>query len=288
MISLWRVEISIIGKLERVTQMKKISLLIFILTLAFALTACGNNQAEEATETTEQTNEAQEALSAFELYLLASETIEAAESLLMRSTANASINLDGFPIEMTMRSYIHQVIHSPSEIDMRIESHTTIDDEAISTLSYFRGNTLYILGDNPGEGYKISLSLDEAIQVAGAEILAFDESAILNQEVTSLAEGTALSFTLGQDAMSNTVDSMSEALSVILGDLVGDFNMQISDIDTQVVINANDIIETIDMSMSLDIEELGLSMQSTIRTEILHLGGIDIIFPDFLEDFIEF
>jgi len=265
--------------------MKKIVMLIFI--LSFVLAACGDDNVEDYKLPEVIEEMPQEPFNAYTMYLQASYAIEAAESLRMLSIANSSIDLDGFFIEMTMRSYIDQVIHSPSEIDMRMDSVTTVDGEEIPMISYFRGNMLYILGDTPEDGYKFSLSLEEAIQVAGAEILAFDESAVINQEITSLDNGTILSFTLSQDTMSETVEAMSEALLVILGSFSDDFSVEISDIDAKIMLNANKEIESIDMTMSLDIKELNLSMQSTISTEILQVGGINITFPDFLDNFFE-
>jgi len=268
-------------------MMKKIVMLIFILSFAFA--ACGDDNAEEYTlpEIQEETEELQEPLSAFATYLKASNALEAADSLRMVSVSNSSIDLDGFFIEMTMRSYVDQVIHSPTQIDMRMDSVTSIDGEEIPMVSYFRGNILYILGDAPGEGYKFSISLEDAIQVAGAEILIFDESSVINQEMTSTASGTTLAFTLSQEAMSQTVEAMSEALLVMFGGSLDDINMEISDIDARITLNTNYDIASIDLNMSLDIDELGVSMQSKISTEILQIGGVEINFPDFLEDFID-
>ena len=267
--------------------MKKLAILIFVLSFAFA--ACGGDSEEEytPTEVLQEVEEQQEQLSAFAMYLQASKALEAAESLRMLSIANSSIDLDGFFIEMTMRSYIDQVIHSPTEIDMRMDSVTNVDDEEIPMISYFRGDVLYILGDTHGEGYKFSLSLEEAVQIAGTEILSFNESSVINQEITNLPNGTSLTFTLNQDTMSETVEAMSEALAVILGGFLDDFNMWISDIDAQIILNDNKEIESIDMTMSLDIEELNLSMQSKISVQILQIGGVEINFPDFLEDFLE-
>jgi len=272
--------------------MKKVSILISIFVIAFIFVACGGDDRGQETsdapvESLLEAEQTQDTLSAFEMYLQAAKALETAESMRMLTISNASIHLDGFFTEMVTRSYIDQIIHSPTEIDMRMDTTTTIDNEEILAISYFRGNTFYILSDTPGEGYKLSLSLEEVIQIAGTEIVAFDESAIINQEVTTLPNGTNLAFTLNSDTMSETVEAMSEVLFVMFSGMLGDIDIEISDIDTHIVLNTHNEIESISMTLALDVESLGLSLQSNINTEILQIGGVSIDFPDFLEDFFD-
>ena len=284
--------------------MKKIITLLFILA-TLVLTACGNNpppQNAPANQAAGSANESHPAphtitgadgsqfLSAFERYLNALDIINAAKSLRIHTVMESIVKMDGQAVEMEMISTIDQVINSPTDVNMRIEALTRIDNEEIPMSAYFRGTTLYLMGDTPGQGYKMQLSLQDAIEMANVDILIFNANSIVDQVVFATPYGTGLAFTLDSSMMVDVVNNMSEGLFYLLGGFFDGLNMEIGDISAVIILNESDEIKSIEVGMSIDVDTEGMTinMQSTTFTEISQLGSTTINFPDYLHNFVEF
>lgn len=289
---------------------KRIPMFLTMIIILLSLAACGNTDTtvptDAAVESPTQQNEdeagedgsananddtaAPQALSgAYEIYLTASELLEDAGSIEMIMYTDSLIIIDEMEIDMRMVSHILQIMHSPTEVEMRMQSTASMGGMESASLMYFRDGVMYMQDAMMGN-FKVYLPMETILEMANNDLIAFGEDAILRDSITELDDGNLqLFFALDAFAMTDIVDAMMDAMSNIIGE-IDDINFALEDIYVYAVVDADNNLVSTDMFMLMtaDIDDFFMAMSMEMAMDVLQVGGITIDFPDYLDEFEEF
>ena len=245
---------------------KKVLSLLVVLAGIFTLVAC------------DDTGE-----SAFDLLMRVEDQTADVDSMIMEMEMNMTMRMFGQSIESTSTSRTYTVNLSPNEVLMRSETLTeTMGMEMPSTM-YFRNGMMYM--DMMGEQMKFEMPLEEAMQMANVDGFEFDEDAIISQSISTNGNNRELNFVLDfgsvMDSLSGELGTMMEMFGGI--DMEGMFDGV--SVDLTVVIDADYQMTSMTMAYEIDIEGTAMSIEMTWT--IVQLGGVEITFPDNLDEFEE-
>ena len=235
--------------------------------------------AEEADE--EETETA--AASAYEIFNAANDALVAAGSLSMATESLMVVTVETeegeVSVEIEMSGTIDQVIHSETNIDMRMEMVTTVEGESFTSLSYIRDGIMYV--ELFGEWTSMALPFEDIIAQTGR--VDFAEDSILNQQISETAAGTVLNFTISGSAMTdmaNTIFGTLEAMGL------GQMDMTIGDVTVYSIVDADGVLRSSVVEMDMVMEVEGITVVATMLTnsEVTRLGNVVINFPDILDE----
>lgn len=248
--------------------MKKIFALLIVFIGVLTLVAC------------EATNDEQ---SAFALLMHAEEQMADVDSMIIETKMDMSMEMFGQPMETTSTSRAYTVQLSPTEFEMRVETVTeTMGMEMPSTM-YFRDGMMYM--DMMGEQMKFELALEEALQMANVNgfEFEFDEDVIISQSVLENGDKRELQFVLDFESVIDTLGNEIGSMMELLGNMEEIFDGLT--VDMTVVIDADYQIVSMAIAYEMDIE--GTAMAIEMISTIVQTGGVEITFPDNLEEFEE-
>jgi hypothetical protein len=280
--------------------MKKIKITLLILVMAMLFAACNTGETPTTTGGGDEPNNASagtndgtssqngEQRSAYEIYMLASEALENAESMIMESSTVMKMDMDGEEMEMVMDAVIEMVMRSETDIDMRMVATTKMDDMEMPSEMYFRNGVMYM--DMLGMQMKMEMPLEQMLeQVNSTGALDFPEEAILDASMTAVDGGTKITFTLSGSVMSDMIDELTGGILATMGIDDMDMSVNMGDIIYVVVVDADYMLTTMDMTMfvSMEVDGETMSMDVVTSMEVIQIGGVEITFPDYLDDFMD-
>ncbi|MCL2577355.1 MAG: hypothetical protein FWE27_04815 [Defluviitaleaceae bacterium] len=279
--------------------MKKIKISLLILVMAMLFASCTPETGETQTggnatnvETQGTNNETPsvdgEQRSAYEIYLLASEKLDNVDSMIMDSRTVMNMNMDGETTEMIMDAVIEMVVHSETDIDMRMVSTTKADGMEMPSEVYFRNGIMYM--DMMGMQMKMPMPLEDMLeQLQGSGALVFPEEAVLSASMNEVADSTEITFTLSGSVMSDMIDSLTGGMLASMGLDSMSMSVDMGDIEYFAVIDASDMLTAMNMKMSMSMEADGevIDMDIDMAMDVIRIGGVTINFPDNLDDFMD-
>ncbi|MCL2422056.1 MAG: copper amine oxidase N-terminal domain-containing protein [Defluviitaleaceae bacterium] len=221
---------------------------------------------------------------AYELLTKASDALLEAGSVLMTADMNIAMVLDGESLgTVQMTSVISQIIRSETDIDMKMESTTTVEGETFQTVTYFRDGVYYV--DILGEQFRMPMPLEDLMGQTG--LVEFPEHAVIAQDTAVVGGRTQLSFTISGTAMEDFISSMMGEMFNLLG--LDGLNMQLSNMDITAVLDEDGTMHNMRSTMTLTMafEGISISMAMDMLTEVVQIGGVTIDFPANLDDFVD-
>ena len=221
---------------------------------------------------------------AYELLTKASDALIEAGSVRMTADIVIDMAIDGESFgAMEMTSVIYQVIRSETDIDMRMESTTTIEGETFQSVAYFRDGAYYV--DMFGERFRMAMPLEELLGQTG--LVEFPEYAVITQDTAVVGGSTQLTFTISGTAMEDLISSMTGEMLNMLG--LDDLSMNIGNIAITAVLNEDGNLHTMRsyMTLSMELEGILLVMSMDMFTEVVQIGGVTVNFPDDLDEFVD-
>jgi len=230
-----------------------------------------------------------ESITAYELLTRSSEALTEAGSIFMTSIANMTMVLDGETMDLVMISETAQVIRSETDIDMRMESITTVESALLPeamvapSVVYFRDGMFYF--DMMGIQGKMSMPLEEIIEQAG--FIEFPEDAIISQVISEGDAGTELTFTVSGSGMESAMESMTSGMLGMLD--IDEMSINIGDSHVAALIDEDGMMRSmvVYMTMSMELEGIMVSMSMDMLIEVVQVGGVTIDFPAHLDTFEE-
>ena len=286
--------------------MKKIFGLLFVLVGAFTLAACGeaasqgdvgdtgnvaNNAgdagdvANNADDTGDVANseEVSQEKTAFELLSRVEAEMAEVDSMIMETEMEMSMEFLGQPMDVTSASRAYTMQIGPSEFEMRVETVTETMGMAVPSTMYFRDGMMYM--DMEEMQTKFELPLEDALQLANVENFEFefDEESIISQSVSTNGDERELQFVLDFTAMMDSLGGELGAMMEMFGDVEGIFDGLT--VDMTIVIDSD--YQMISMTMAYEMEFEGSAMDVKMTSTIVQMGGVEITFPDNLDEFEE-
>jgi hypothetical protein len=298
--------------------MKKIKIVLLILVMALLFAACVTDQTGTETEETgyedaqtgddgsSDTSEgdgttappvreplSDEARTAYEIYLLASDSLDGAESFIMDTSSVMNMNMDGENMEMLMDALIKMVVISETEVDIYMEALTKTDEMEIPMTTYFRDGVMYMDMQMLGMGMKVKMEmpLEEMLaQLESNGALDFPEEAIIDASITETDNGTIISFTLSGSFMNDMMDSITGGMFEMMGLDTAAMSLNIGDVGYIAVLDSDNMLVTMDMTMSMEMEINGVpsNMDMTTSMTIVQIGGVEIDFPADLDEYMDY
>ena len=253
---------------RRFCVMKKFLGLLVVVVGMFTLAAC---------------DDADNGENAFALLMRAETEMADVDSMVMETEMNMVMELFGQPMYSTSNSRAYTVQVSPTEFEMRVETVTETMDMEIPSTMYFRDGMMYM--DMMGERTKFEIPFEEAMQMANVDgfEFEFDESAIISHSVSANGDNRELEFVLDfgsvMDSLSGEVGSMME----MFGDMEGMFDDLT--VEMTVVIDAD--YQIVSMMMAYEMEIEGITTKIEMISTVVQTGGVEITFPDNLDEFEE-
>ena len=256
-------------------RMKKIFGLLFVLAGAFTLAACGEASNGQA-------NDGENVL---ELLSRAEATMADVDSMIMETEMEMSMEIFGQPVDTTSTSRAYTVQLSPTELEMRIESVTETMGMEVPSTMYFKNGMVYM--DMGEMQTKFELPIEEALQMANVRgfEFEFDEESIISQSVSTNGDERELQFVLDFTAMMDSLGGELGAMMEMFGSMEMEEMFDGLTVDMTIVIDSD--YQMISMTMAYEMELKGSAIDVKMTSTIVQMGGVEITFPDNLDEFEE-
>jgi len=281
--------------------MKKITLLFLVMALLFVACDTGEPGETRGTGETGRTGETNVASSEgtvsadgktpYEIYLLSAELLADADSMIMDGRISMKMDMGGESMDITMNTLMEMVMHSETDVDMRMIATTVTDSGDMSTAIYFRNGVMYMdMMEMMGMQMKMEMPLEDMLeQVNTSGALDFTEDAIMDASMREVAGGTEISFTLSGEVMSDMVDSLTGGMLANVGLDSSDMSINLGDVEYVVVLDSDNMLTSMDVSMSMSMEVDGerTAMDVSTAMKVVQIGNVVIDFPADLDDYMD-
>lgn len=248
--------------------MKKIAVILLILTLTLAMAACGGEEPKTAL--------------AYDIYSQATEAMSNIESLAANTSATIFMLVEDDDVEMVMSGLIKVVCISETEVEMQMDMSTKVIGETMDFSSFYKGGIYYV--EMSGQKLAMELPLDQIQEQATTEALSFPDTAIKNQQATAKDGGHELTFLLDGSALTDSAIAQLGSLSEMLA---GQPEITVGDIEYVVFIDGQGNLKTTLMSFSMELSVRGetVPMNAEISLEYVQFNDVSIDFPDDLDSY---
>lgn len=248
--------------------MKKIVAILLVLTVMLTLAACEKAEPKTAL--------------AYEIYNEATGAMSDIGSLAANTSVTMSMVVEGEEMVVEMSGLVKAVYISETEVEMQMDMATTIMGEDME-IKYFYKDGIYYM-DAAGQKIAMEMPLEQMLEQANTEALAFPDTAVKNQQVTEKNGGQELSFTLDGEALIDAVAGQLGSLSSMLG---GETNFSMGDIEYVVFVDGQDTLKNtwMSFSMELSVMEDTIPISAEVSMDYLQINNVSIDFPTDLDSY---
>ncbi|MCL2456340.1 MAG: hypothetical protein FWD19_02175 [Defluviitaleaceae bacterium] len=233
-------------------------------------------------------------LSGFEMYSQAAQTLNSVGSSVMNNQTliKMKMGMDSM-MDVKVNTVTETVMHSETDLDVRITSLTTAEDEDvddIETVIYYRAGNMYIYMEAWGMGMKLPMPLEDIMhQLKTNGALEFPEEAVLSENIKAVDKGTEISLLLSGNVMSNLINEITKGMLGNMGIESDEMYIEMSDIEVVALLDSSNNLSELKtlMQMDIDVDNVKMSMELDSAIEIVKIGGVTINFPAELDEYLD-
>jgi hypothetical protein len=250
-------------------KMKKIVVMLLVLTLMLTMTACVGSGPKTAQ-------------AAYDIYSRAAEAMSNIESLAANTNMTMSMSYEGEEIKIELAGFIKEVILSETEVEMQLEMNTSTMGQDMEIKAFYKDGIYYM--ESLGQKVSMEMPLDQMLEQANTKALSFPDTAIKSQRATEKDGGQELSFTLDGTVLTDAIAGQLGNLSAMLGEQP---DMTLSDIEYMVFIDGKSSLKTTWMSFSMEMGMMGetIPVSAEISMEYVQINNVSIDFPADLDSY---
>ena len=232
---------------------------------------CASTDANNAHELLEQTN-------------LAMGDINSMSLAFSSETTAPILGLDAdMLIESETAGTIEVMNNSSDSFEAKAEIMQEMTGVELEYTAYFRDNQMYVdLTDLMDMGLKEGREISNPFGMININ-LDFSESDIIQQSVEHMDEGIQLTFSLGDEALLETINAQLHMIDLEIDQLTE------TDYDLVILIDDNYIIQWIELKINLAFESEAGEGEKTMFAHVdVTLEEVTFDFPEIIDEFMEF